>query len=350
VARIFISHRPGDAAGYVMALQTALAARYGHEQVRTFQDVARDHPGAPVSQLIDQAIGEADVVLAVIGTNWLSATDEGGRTLADADDRIRRELERALGGSVKVIPIPIGGASLPRTEQLPEPLRPLLARNATSVRETGGRLVLDKLFSDLDSISADVEAQRGAAEEVEQRRLAAEQEEARQVYTPPPAQIERQEFDWEAFQRLAALATLRRPAREGVSARTKTLRNWFALLGMAAGAGAGWYALTRDDVGSAWLAAFVGVLVFNFISRAFADVLSEPKKIRRLLYFALTPALAGLSFYYTYQWWETWWLSFLLGFVFGGILTSALGSVLFPSIHKEETADTRSRWKVKPST
>jgi len=335
VARIFISHRPGDAAGYVRGLQEALAARYGRENVRTFADVARADPGAPVSRLIEQAIGQADVVLAVVGSSWLTVADEAGRTLQDPDDRIRRELEAALGRGMTVIPVPIG-TGIPSREEVPDSLKPLLDKQARILSETAFDHGVGLLMGDIDRIAP---AQPDTPPEPPPT------ERPEPAYTPP-VEPARQDFDWEAFQRLASLATLRRPAREGVSERTKTLRNWFALIGVAAGAGAGWYALTRDDVGSAWLAAFIGVLVFNFISRAFADVLNEPKKLRRLLYFGLTPALAGLSFYYTYQWWETWWLSFLLGFVFGGILNSTLGSVLFPAIHKEETADTRSRWKL----
>ncbi|MEX2210523.1 MAG: toll/interleukin-1 receptor domain-containing protein [Gaiellaceae bacterium] len=337
MAKIYISHRPGDAAGYVRALQEALASRHGREQVQTFADVARSDPGAPISRLIERAVDDADVVLAVIGTSWLSTTDEVGRTLVDADDRIRRELERALERDVALIPVPIGGASLPRREELPESLQPLLRKNAVEVTESAFGSGVDRLTRDIDTIAQRLEAAR--APEPAPAAPAMPEPAAR-----PATQVStRPDLDWEAFQRLA---TLGRRGREDVSEGTKTLRNWFALLGMAAGAGAGYYALTRDDVGSAWLAAFIGLLVFNFVSRAFADVLNEPKKIRRLLYFALTPALASLSFYYTYQWWETWWLSFLLGFVFGGILNSTLGSVLFPSIHREESADTRSRWKL----
>jgi hypothetical protein len=338
VARIFISHRPGDAAGYVMALQEALASRYGRDQVRTFGDVAHSDPGAPVSRLIERAVDDADVVLAVIGTTWLSATDEGGRTLTDADDRIRRELERALAGDANVIPVPMG-AGLPRRDELPESLRPLLDRNAASVLDASGRLGVDRLAGDIDSTVQRREAAR--APEPEPTPVVEEEPPPR-----PPSQVStRPDLDWDTFQRMAQLATLRGPAREDVSGRTKTLRAWFGVLALAGGAAAGWYANGRDDVDSTWLAVFIGLLVFQFISRAPADVLSEPKKIRRLLYFALTPALAALSFYYTYQWWETWWLSFVLGFVFGGILTGSLGAVLFPSIHREETADTRSRWK-----
>ena len=152
MARIFISHRPGDAAGYVRGLQEALAARYGRENVRTFADVARADPGAPVSRLIDQAIGEADVVLAVIGTTWLSAPDEGGRTLHDPDDRIRRELEAALERGVTLIPVPID-TNLPGREALPESLKPLLGRMAVPLSGTSFDHGLGRLLADLDRIA-----------------------------------------------------------------------------------------------------------------------------------------------------------------------------------------------------
>src|SRR5690606_33075208 len=72
----------------------------------------------------------------LIGPNWAEARDaEGRRRLDDPADWVRIEIETALAqDGVHVVPVLINGAQLPRAEDLPESLRPLLRRNAAVVR------------------------------------------------------------------------------------------------------------------------------------------------------------------------------------------------------------------------
>lgn len=137
--------------------------------------------------------------------------------------------------------------------------------------------------------------------------------------------------------------TTRRKSGE-VSQGTKVLRGVFGVLGLAAAIAVGFWMYDRTD--SAWPAVFVALIALQIVARAIPDLITDPKRIRRAFYFAFGPAVAGAAFYFTYQWWETYWLSFVLAVLGGGILVAILAPLLFPAIHREEKADSASRWGV----
>ncbi len=71
----------------------------------------------------------------VVGRTWLEAKDEGGRRRLDStQDFVRIEIESALKRKIPVIPVLVGGASMPGPEQLPPSLEPLAYRNGAQVR------------------------------------------------------------------------------------------------------------------------------------------------------------------------------------------------------------------------
>jgi hypothetical protein len=71
------------------------------------------------------------VVLAVIGPRWaeLLAARKG-----DPGDFVAIEIKAAFDQGKRVIPVLVGGASMPRAHSLPEAIRPLARRNAVGLR------------------------------------------------------------------------------------------------------------------------------------------------------------------------------------------------------------------------
>ena len=111
--RIFISYRREDAAYPAGWLFDRLAERFGEEQI--FKDVDSIELGDDFAEVIGAAVGETDVLLAVIGDKWLTVADErGGRRLDDSEDFVRIEIEAALTRKVRIIPILVEGASMPQ--------------------------------------------------------------------------------------------------------------------------------------------------------------------------------------------------------------------------------------------
>ena len=136
MTRIFINYRRGDTSTIASRLYEWLAARYGDDQV--FMDVDMIVPGRPWREAIDRAVGSSNLVLAVIGKDWLP---ELNRRLADEDDFMRHELETALRRDVSIIPVLTEDARMPRSSELPESLAALSDYQAF---ELLGRFQFDK--------------------------------------------------------------------------------------------------------------------------------------------------------------------------------------------------------------
>lgn len=123
---IFLNYRNGDEAGTAMAVDQELARRFGRDQVyRASRSIA---PGEDYARDLLTAVRDSKVLLAVIGSHWLTAVDEQGRSRLDNEaDWIRREILEAFEHGVRVIPVLVG-----RLQPLlrPSDLPPELARLA----------------------------------------------------------------------------------------------------------------------------------------------------------------------------------------------------------------------------
>jgi hypothetical protein len=127
--RIFISYRREDNAYPAGWLYDRLADQFGKDQV--FKDVDSIQLGDDFVEVITRAVASCDVLLAVIGRQWLTITDErGGRRLDRPNDFVRLEIEAALKREIRVIPVLIDGARMPDARQLPRGLGKLARRHA----------------------------------------------------------------------------------------------------------------------------------------------------------------------------------------------------------------------------
>jgi hypothetical protein len=141
--RVFISYRRDDTAGRAGRLFDALAGRLGTRNV--FQDVTAIAPGAEFDRAISAAIEHCDTVLVVIGTEWVKAAGPSGRRLEEADDYVRREVAAALSSDVPVVPVLVGNAPMPAEDELPPDLRPLVHRQAVTIRDDSWHQDVDTL-------------------------------------------------------------------------------------------------------------------------------------------------------------------------------------------------------------
>ena len=129
LAGVFISYRRSDTAPYAARLKAHLDAAFGAEFV--FMDVDSLRPGEPFKDVIEATITSIDVVLALIGHDWLTVTDAGGkRRLENPGDFVRLELATAFQFDRVVIPVLLENASMPASGELPEPLVALAQRHA----------------------------------------------------------------------------------------------------------------------------------------------------------------------------------------------------------------------------
>ena len=154
--QIFISYRREDASYPAGRLYDNLHSRFPKNEI--FMDVDSIKPGIDFIETIEERVGPCDVLVAVIGKRWLSAADEEGRRRLDnPEDFVRVEVGTALKRGVRVIPVLVEGASMPRAAELPEELKELARRNALSVSQDRFRADSERL---IDSVEEVLEAPR----------------------------------------------------------------------------------------------------------------------------------------------------------------------------------------------
>lgn len=139
---VFVSYRRADAAAQAGRIVDALVEAVGAANV--FIDVDSIRPGADFADAIYQGVVRADLVVVLIGRDWLQG--ESGLRLFQVDDYVRIEIEVALRLCKTVVPVLINGATMPRTEQLPPNIARLAHRNPLGLSDSSFRRDLTPLL------------------------------------------------------------------------------------------------------------------------------------------------------------------------------------------------------------
>jgi hypothetical protein len=147
---IFISYRREDAAGYAGRLYDRLAAHFGDERV--FMDVEGIEPGADFFEAIERAVGSCEALIVMIGNEWLATDSAGHRRLDDPADFVRLETATALARGIRVVPVLVDGAVMPRADQLPKELAPLTRRQAVELSHKQWDATTAELIRTLEKI------------------------------------------------------------------------------------------------------------------------------------------------------------------------------------------------------
>jgi hypothetical protein len=131
--RVFISYRREDTAAAAGRVYDRLSRLLAKPNV--FFDVSTIGGGEDFARKIASEISKSDATLAFIGDKWLEKSPSGGGPrICEPDDYVRAELRTALSRPLLVVPVLVGGARMPRPEQLPEDIRAITAKNALPLR------------------------------------------------------------------------------------------------------------------------------------------------------------------------------------------------------------------------
>jgi hypothetical protein len=149
--RVFISYRRDESAGYAGRIADSFEEYFGEDKV--FRDIDSLEPGLDFSEAIERALESSEVLLAVIGKHWLTATDAAGqRRLENPHDFVRVEIATALKRNIRVIPVLVQGASMPSADEVPEDLAPLTRRNAFELHDTSWRDDFRRLITVIERV------------------------------------------------------------------------------------------------------------------------------------------------------------------------------------------------------
>jgi hypothetical protein len=133
MAGVFVNYRSIDQPLGAAGIHSALASRFGLENV--FRDCVSLDAGVDYRSGIWEALDAAAVLVVVMGPRWLSLRDESGSRLIDRErDWVRREIARALGRDLYIVPVLLRDtpehAVAPKPEDLPEDIRELAMRQS----------------------------------------------------------------------------------------------------------------------------------------------------------------------------------------------------------------------------
>jgi hypothetical protein len=133
MAQIFVSYRRSDSAYVAASITDKLQQHFGEDSV--FFDVDDIPLGVDFREYIGNAVGQCDVLLAIIGDQWVRAADDrGNRRIDDPSDFVRIEIESALKRNIPVIPVLVGQVQMPSANDLPPSIQSIVYRNATELR------------------------------------------------------------------------------------------------------------------------------------------------------------------------------------------------------------------------
>jgi hypothetical protein len=157
VSGVFINYRVVDNPLGAAGIHDALAGRFGADKV--FRDCVSLEPGTDYPAAIGDALVRSDVLVSIIGPQWLTLKDDatGERLIDRKHDWVRRELVWAHEQDIKVVPVLLvdtpAHAVQPKAEELPSDLRWLAYLQAFEFSPRRFRVDLDRLAARLTELA-----------------------------------------------------------------------------------------------------------------------------------------------------------------------------------------------------
>jgi len=172
--KILLNYRRADSKGYAVAIYNSLVSNFGEDQI--FMDIDAIEPGTDFVKVLEKAVLQCDVLIVLIGSQWLGIKDASGeRRLDNKSDFVRIEIKAALEREVTVLPVLVQGAIMPSTAQLPDDIRSLARRQAF--------VISDRFSTDVEQL---VEVLNKILERARRERIEKEKAEKKKKKTTKP--------------------------------------------------------------------------------------------------------------------------------------------------------------------
>ncbi|MEO0371537.1 MAG: TIR domain-containing protein, partial [Pseudomonadota bacterium] len=129
--KIFVCYRREDAA-WTRSIYEKLEREFGENSV--FMDVEAIAAGRNFEEVILASLRECFAAVVVIGPTWLDpAEGEEDSRLHDVNDYVHLEIFTCLAAGIRIIPVLVSGAKMPKPDLLPRNLRTLTKINARTI-------------------------------------------------------------------------------------------------------------------------------------------------------------------------------------------------------------------------
>jgi hypothetical protein len=116
---IFISYRREGGGIFAGILYDGLCRYYSADKI--FKDVNSLTAGSDFVKTISAAMQSSDILVVVIDKYWMrSKIDPNENKLFQKKDYVHFEIREAMNNNLKLVPVLIDGASMPRESELPE--------------------------------------------------------------------------------------------------------------------------------------------------------------------------------------------------------------------------------------
>ncbi len=160
--RVFINYRRDDSDAAALLLYDRLVRHLGAENV--FLDVKALEVGSRWLEEIKSHGVAGTVFLSLIGRGWLASLKERQRDTEGPPDFVALELELALSRwPGRVIPVLVGGATMPPAVELPRPIRALAGHHAMELRHASFDQDVTHLLATLDAIASGTNPDMGVS-------------------------------------------------------------------------------------------------------------------------------------------------------------------------------------------
>lgn len=156
---IFFSYRRNDVPELTARIHARLSENFGEESL--FLDIDSIETGADFAHEILQALQSCDIMLVIIGPNWLEISHgSSDRRIDDPMDYLRMEIESSLSRGLSIIPVVIEPAEMPKEDELPNSIQRLSRKQGLKLRNEHFEDDIAILFDKIDGLLIKAEHER----------------------------------------------------------------------------------------------------------------------------------------------------------------------------------------------
>ncbi len=132
---------------------------FGSKQV--FLDMDDIAAGDDFPRIIEEAVSNCELMLAVIGPSWIEVRDDSGQSrIEEVNDFVRHEIAAALERKIPIIPVLVENAKMPNGDCLPHNLKQFASFQGVALTHDRWDDDITRLFLAIESVTVEPQVSR----------------------------------------------------------------------------------------------------------------------------------------------------------------------------------------------